>query len=59
MDRLLLGGTELVVAAGSGGPKRLGALDALLVLGEADIGQGAIIQGGEVLSRAPARTPGG
>jgi len=31
----------------------------LLLAAEADVGQFAIVQGGEVLARAPAYTPGG
>src|SRR5260221_13227042 len=38
-------------------PERLGAFAALLSPGEADVGQRAIIQGAEVLTRAPALAP--
>jgi len=40
-------------------PKRFGAFDALLCPGEADVGQLAIVQGAEVLARAPAGAPEG
>jgi len=42
---------------GSELPERLGAFDALLRPGEADVGQFAVGQGAEVLTRALARAP--
>ena len=44
---------------GSEFPGRLGALAALLGSAETDIGQRAVVQGGEVLTRPPALTPNG